>query len=572
MKKWFLFLLALTLAGGRGGFAQNNAVINPNFPSVINLPSSGVEVSAEVSRFVPGSQVEFIFKGITRLVFTKQLLTSASSRYVTTLSPAQFDDLGLEYYFEATSPTGVKTRSVTGYTYLYYTNGLPIGDLKTGSTVASYQLIAIPLNLVNGSVGAVLEDDLGAYDNRKWRLFGYQSGALQEYQGPEDARLDNFQAGRGYWFISKNPTLPNTGAGTTVRANSLQPYQMPLKQGWNLIGNPYNFNISWPQVKLFNRNPSGLGNLKIYEGGFLDAESDILPQFRGAYVFAERDLTIQIPVFKDEAINGRRAATEKPRHHPGSEWEVNFALRAREMDYRMGGVGMHPRAEVSKDEFDEITLPRFLQYLEINFDHPEYFAPHFTKDVVAVDEARSWTFTVASNLAPQTVELSWENYFSERADPDKQWMLYDEQRRQIIDLRKNKRYAFWLADSATFRLYYGSPAYVQPHLRPQRSTLGVNYPNSFGDPLGDPLNATTRIPFALPGDESAYEVDLGIYSLTGQRVASLVKGNYPPGAHEATWDGRAASGRRLPPGLYVCRMEVASANGQERLFRKILLR
>ncbi|MBC7922477.1 MAG: hypothetical protein H7Z75_15465, partial [Ferruginibacter sp.] len=498
----------------------------------------------------------------------KQVLTSTSSRYVTTLAPSQFDDLGLEYYFELTSPTGLKTQSVTGYTYLYYAEGLPIGDLKSGSTVASYQLIAVPLNLADGSVGAVLEDDLGAYDNRKWRLFGYQDGTLQEYQDPENPPLDSLRAGRGYWFITKNPTLPNTGAGTTVRANSRQPYRMALKRGWNLIGNPYNFNISWPQVKLFNRNPSGLGNLKVYEEGFLDVDSEILPRFRGAYVFAERELTIQIPVLKDDAINGRRAATKKPRHHPESEWEVNFALRAREMNYRLGGVGMHPRADTGKDPFDEITLPRFLHYLEINFDHPEYFAPRFTKDVVPVDEARTWTFTVASNLPPQTVELSWENFFSERADPDKQLILYDEQRRQIIDLRKNERYAFWLADSATFRLYYGSPAYVQPHLRPQRSTLGSNYPN----PFGDPSNETTRIPFALPGTQPAYRVDLGIYSLTGQRVASLAEGTYPPGAHEATWNGRAASGRRLPPGLYVCRMEVASTNGRETRFQKIWLR
>ena len=117
--------------------------------------------------------------------------------------------------------------------------------------------------------------------------------------------------------------------------------------------------------------------------------------------------------------------------------------------------------------------------------------------------------------------------------------------------------------------------------RPDIAFVDINMPGGSGLSLAgalreDPVLRDLPIVFlsgrALPGDEPAYEVDLGIYSLTGQRVASLVKGNYPPGAHEATWDGRAASGRRLPPGLYVCRMEVASANGRERLFRKILLR
>ena len=88
-------------------------------------------------------------------------------------------------------------------------------------------------------------------------------------------------------------------------------------------------------------------------------------------------------------------------------------------------------------------------------------------------------------------------------------------------------------------------------------TLAQNYPN--------PFNSNTVIPFAA-GDGEA--VDLAVYNLAGQRVATLLEGLHQAGAGTAQWDGRDDRGRQLASGVYLYRLRV----GEQRVVsRKLLL-
>ena len=73
---------------------------------------------------------------------------------------------------------------------------------------------------------------------------------------------------------------------------------------------------------------------------------------------------------------------------------------------------------------------------------------------------------------------------------------------------------------------------------PQSLALEQNYPN--------PFNAGTSIRFALP---TAGEIDLVLYNLAGQPVATLVEGVRPAGAYALQWDGRDEAGRVLASGV-----------------------
>jgi hypothetical protein len=78
---------------------------------------------------------------------------------------------------------------------------------------------------------------------------------------------------------------------------------------------------------------------------------------------------------------------------------------------------------------------------------------------------------------------------------------------------------------------------------PTSFVLYQNYPN--------PFNPATTIRYELP--EGA-PVRLVVYDLQGREVARLTDGYRQPGYHETTWDGRAASGRPLPSGIYIARL------------------
>ena len=66
------------------------------------------------------------------------------------------------------------------------------------------------------------------------------------------------------------------------------------------------------------------------------------------------------------------------------------------------------------------------------------------------------------------------------------------------------------------------------------------------------------------------EVELAVYNLAGQRVASLVEGHRAAGSYKVNWDGRDAAGRELASGMYLYRLR--SSAGQMATRKFLLLR
>lgn len=79
-------------------------------------------------------------------------------------------------------------------------------------------------------------------------------------------------------------------------------------------------------------------------------------------------------------------------------------------------------------------------------------------------------------------------------------------------------------------------------------------------PKGFALHQNNPNPFN-PETEIRYEVHkegrvtLGIYNLLGQRIKNLVGGVVQAGKHTARWDGTDESGKNVPSGVYMYRLE-----------------
>lgn len=78
---------------------------------------------------------------------------------------------------------------------------------------------------------------------------------------------------------------------------------------------------------------------------------------------------------------------------------------------------------------------------------------------------------------------------------------------------------------------------------PQTFALAQNYPN--------PFNPTTTIRYHLPTDAT---VELTIYNVHGEALATLVQGHQAAGTQSVSWNGRDAMSRVLPSGPYVYRL------------------
>ena len=96
---------------------------------------------------------------------------------------------------------------------------------------------------------------------------------------------------------------------------------------------------------------------------------------------------------------------------------------------------------------------------------------------------------------------------------------------------------------------------------PLTAQLAQNYPN--------PFNSETVIEYELP---QSGEIQLMIYDVTGQRVASLASGLREAGTYAPRWDGRDDAGRRMASGVYLYRLEAPAMTGDRIVqTRKLLL-
>ena len=132
---------------------------------------------------------------------------------------------------------------------------------------------------------------------------------------------------------------------------------------------------------------------------------------------------------------------------------------------------------------------------------------------------------------------------------------------QAISFSGNLEGTFYLDD---IRLVAAPPplsatAVMEDHQStlPQSFRLDQNFPN--------PFNSGTVLRFTLPqGDE----IELAVYNLVGQKVATLTEGTREAGAYTLRWDGRDESGRTLASGVYLYRLQV----GQQQVeTRKLVL-
>ena len=80
-------------------------------------------------------------------------------------------------------------------------------------------------------------------------------------------------------------------------------------------------------------------------------------------------------------------------------------------------------------------------------------------------------------------------------------------------------------------------------LLPDSYSMAQNYPN--------PFNPATTISYNLP---SAGMVELAVYNVLGQKVATIANGHFQAGTHEAVWNGTDESGSAVGSGIYFYRI------------------
>ncbi|MGK7389344.1 MAG: FG-GAP-like repeat-containing protein [Candidatus Cyclobacteriaceae bacterium M2_1C_046] len=532
--------------------------------TVTNQPASHVlgsteTFTVEVTDDSGVQSVAVSYRNLTAandVAFTQQTLTEATAGvYEFNVTDAIVDELGVAVVFSAYDIYDNLTTSDTMYVYTEYQSGdVDLVGLNPGTSQTDYIILSVPLNLQNKNANAVFSPYFGNYDPVNWRMFHYSTSSERNVE--YNNGWTNIERGLGYWFL-----FEGTGNFIPLEAgdHSLtdgQPFTITLNAGWNQIGNPYLWNISWTDVLSYNglSTAGGVVSEAYFYYGQYEPWDEWL-SFEGAFVQASSTITLEIPYEKNLNIQGRKknGGSESKGRIQEKEWQMIFEVKGGDVKNTTSGIGMNINADVSRDEFDRLTPPRFNNHLEVNFMHPEFSYPYFSRDVVPTEEQYTWDFTVESNVEAEDITISWDSQIAEGSD--KKLILKDVEANIIIDMAEVSSYTFTNGEVRAFQVLYGSQQYIDEELSSITTEILQAYPNPFTNDIA--------LPFVLKGEDQSYEVEMSIVSINGEKLLTLVEGKLTSGYYRYSWDGRLANGTELSPGIYIQQLIVKDGYNQE---------
>ncbi len=513
----------------------NSVSLSINVTSQPNLTIASVNGTAKVSAQTTGGfgtvSVMVLYRGITDLKFSSTPLTLSGGNYSFTITSALADSLGVEYYFIATDAVGSGS---TAHNFIYNSidassgGAIPFSDALNGST-STYQLFSVPYVITDKNIATVFSS-LGAYDKTKWRLFHYQNGKYAEYQNG----LTNIDLGSGYWFNATEKVSIKPGAGSVVNSvTQSTPYTLTLAQGWNQLGNPFPFPISWSAVKAANPNTTINSLFTFTSAGY--TKTDGFKPWTGAFLWSDNGGNILIPV--SAKCKGCRIASSEsisPTDLDEDAWQlpINLSFSGRE---QVSGIGMNPQASLSKDKFDEITVPRFVEYLEMNTYHEEFFDPYFSTDIVPNNRQGRWEFTLSSNQSEGNAILSWDQAAIQ--NNSSKLALFDRDGAALIDMKSTNQYALTWSEGKKIKILYSKDRDILPEV----TLLGQAFPN--------PFNSSLTIPILL--DQNQSYIQIHIYDMLGRKVKTITMEQAKAGSFQLEWDGQNDQGNKIESGLYI---------------------
>ncbi len=422
--------------------------------------------------------------------------------------------------------------------------------LVYGAEANAYRMLSLPLQVVDPSPAAVLEDNLGAYDPKRWKFFYWNTieDRYDEYPSTGD-----LLPGRAFWLITSLPNISlDTGPGVSV--NSAEPFIVPLRRGWNDIGIPFNFDIEWQDILLASAADTQkiIGPYTYVGRWLLPPEVTILKPWEGYSFYTEfDDISLAIPAL--EARKGLRKPDLMPSYEH-ADWVATLEARQDNSADLANFIGSIEGATPFWDYgLDFVEPPVVGTYISLYFPHENWQmkAKEFSSDFRPSGAGDHWEFTVRSNN-PDDKEATILFRRIVKPAAEMQFTLVDMDAKISVDLQLDSTYSFWFSRSGLarhFKLYAGSQEYMEQHKNdlPGRASefmLVQNYPN--------PFNSATIISYELKQDT---EVHLAIYNLLAQRVKLLYAGRQQQGFHQFRWDAHEENGQELGTGIYILRLE-----------------
>lgn len=404
-------------------------------------------------------------------------------------------------------------------------------------------------------------------------------------------RATKLEPGVAYFYRpSLNRTVLATGAVPVAEQAPESgvpgtPFQVSLERGFNMIGNPYVYDIPLAYLRIvpLENNPSlrsfgfseaiiaGLirGAVFFYAGQqgtnnsryeFLQSVFDPLRPWIGYWLYANSrvNLIYAAPTSFNSAVQGTTSVAppaNRSRSASASralvanptldEWKLQLAARTE--DGREDNTALIGVSRAAKDDDDIRDFPKpapFRDYVYVGIERAGT-ATRWAQDLKTPGGKKSWDVEAVSDREGK-VTLSWPNMAT--LPKRLRLKLTDLSNNRSINMRSSSSFTFAAAKESAHRFRItAEPALSRPlaitNLRSVKSRAG-GY--SFNFNLTSDASVTGRI--RTLGGKIVRSVDGGRASVAGQNTVH--------------WDGRGSDGQNLPVGPYLLEIAARDEEGE----------
>ena len=371
---------------------------------------------------------------------------------------------------------------------------------------------------------------LSVSELEKGHVFLDWNSIKNKYETPKEIHL-----GKAYWFrhIYNEPVLFQEDTSTAL---SLENFVINLDRGWNLIGSPFAFPVT------FEKDSNVTDPITYDEKGWTGYQTELFP-WNGYAVYTDinsAELTL-IPFSESDSARARTLSNE--------EWYINIKLESQNYINHSAEIGRRKYAKDVLDMFDTPVFPEIDNALSVSMDLNGAKSFKYMRDVRSIDESNGvWNLKLDAHKNERKISVSGH---LRGLDHKISTAIIDIPDRKIIYnfLEKGLEIVKESQVSYDLKLIVGDEDFVFNTAEailndiPEKFSLSQNYPN--------PFNPVTRMDYTLP---KRSRVVISIYNVLGQEVKTIINREQEYGYHSITWDGIDNRGKQMSSGVYFARM------------------
>ncbi|GIV07610.1 MAG: hypothetical protein KatS3mg017_0812 [Fimbriimonadales bacterium] len=377
---------------------------------------------------------------------------------------------------------------------------------------------------------------------------------------PDGSNTPTPPRGIGYFLRNSSPAF----ILGDERVDTNTAYLIPLQEGWNMIGNPFPFNVPWSACEVEIVGAGGqVQRISLQEAADRDfirpqiyryipltgeytwrtAPLGELIAWQAHWVRALEPCTLVVPPVG--AARSRSEQSPRVTIDQSDGWLVRLIARSGDREDSNNLIGTASNADDAVGREDVEKPPAFKSYLVVNI------VDQRTRSALAQDirrnakRAQRWEIEVNTDQPEAEVTLQWTQELP----------LPRGVRLTLIDLATGDRVSMTQNSSYRFRTDENSRRCFAIEAQPARTSRlqvsNVTVTQTRGNQFS--------VQYALNGDAT---VQVLVQDATGKTIARLHNSTRSAGVSTATWNGRNDAGVAVPPGTYQLQIIATGEEGE----------